>query len=114
MVFLFKLELGYPSLDEETTLLEQHRGDSAGQSAALDTVLSFDLSFDFQIILDGIEGIRFCRLTERDVVRHALVQKIVRAYEERQFPRGRGEGGDERMKTGFEKMIDEASRLPRV
>ena len=38
-------------------------------------------------ILDGVEGIRFCRLTERDVVRHALVQKIVRAYEERQFPR---------------------------
>jgi len=38
-------------------------------------------------ILDGIEGIRFCHLTERDVVRHALVQKIVRAYEERQPPR---------------------------
>ena len=38
-------------------------------------------------ILDGIEGIRFCWLTERDVVRHALVQKIVRAYEERQVPR---------------------------
>ncbi len=38
-------------------------------------------------ILDGIEGIEFCWLTERDVVRHALVQKIVRAYEERQSPR---------------------------
>ena len=46
-------------------------------------------------ILDGIEGIRFCRLTEQDVVRHALVQKIVRAYEERQFPRGRGAGGED-------------------
>ncbi len=46
-------------------------------------------------ILEGIEGIRFCRLTERDVVRHALVQKIVRAYEERQFPRGRGAGGED-------------------
>jgi phosphate starvation-inducible PhoH-like protein len=38
-------------------------------------------------ILEGIEGIRFCWLSERDVVRHALVQKIVRAYEERQSPR---------------------------
>ena len=38
-------------------------------------------------ILDDIEGIQFCRLTERDVVRHGLVQKIVRAYEERQLPR---------------------------
>jgi len=44
-------------------------------------------------ILDGIEGIRFCRLSERDVVRHALVQKIVRAYEQRQLPRERGAGG---------------------
>jgi phosphate starvation-inducible PhoH-like protein len=35
-------------------------------------------------ILDGIEGIRFCRLTEHDVVRHGLVQKIVRAYEQHQ------------------------------
>ena len=46
-------------------------------------------------ILEGIEGIRFCRLTERDVVRHALVQKIVRAYEARQFPRSRGGGGED-------------------
>jgi phosphate starvation-inducible protein PhoH and related proteins len=32
-------------------------------------------------ILQGIDGIRFCYFTERDVVRHELVQKIVRAYE---------------------------------
>ncbi len=32
-------------------------------------------------ILQGIEGIEFCYLTERDVVRHPLVQKIVKAYE---------------------------------
>ncbi len=46
-------------------------------------------------ILDGIEGIRFCRLTEQDVVRHALVQKIVRAYEERQPPRNAHGMGEE-------------------
>jgi phosphate starvation-inducible PhoH-like protein len=32
-------------------------------------------------ILRGIEGIRFVQFDERDVVRHNLVQKIVKAYE---------------------------------
>ena len=32
-------------------------------------------------ILQNIEGIKFCYFTEKDVVRHELVQKIVRAYE---------------------------------
>lgn len=32
-------------------------------------------------ILKDIPGIAFCRLTDRDVVRHDIVQKIVRAYE---------------------------------
>lgn len=32
-------------------------------------------------ILQGIEGIKFCTLTERDVVRHPLVQQIILAYE---------------------------------
>ena len=34
-----------------------------------------------QKILAGIEGIEFVYLTERDVVRHRLVQDIIRAYE---------------------------------
>jgi phosphate starvation-inducible PhoH-like protein len=34
-----------------------------------------------QRILAGIEGIEFVYLTERDVVRHRLVQDIIRAYE---------------------------------
>ncbi|MEJ2085093.1 MAG: PhoH family protein [Acidobacteriota bacterium] len=34
-----------------------------------------------QSVLKSIEGIRFIRFDERDVVRHRLVQKIVRAYE---------------------------------
>jgi len=34
-----------------------------------------------QLILAGIEGIRFCEFTERDVVRHRLVQDIIGAYE---------------------------------
>lgn len=32
-------------------------------------------------VLDGVEDIAICRLTASDVVRHALVQKIVAAYE---------------------------------
>ena len=32
-------------------------------------------------VLDGIEDVAICRLTGADVVRHALVQKIVEAYE---------------------------------
>ncbi len=32
-------------------------------------------------ILHGVEGIRFCEFTDKDVVRHPLVQEVVRAYE---------------------------------
>jgi phosphate starvation-inducible PhoH-like protein len=32
-------------------------------------------------VLDGVEGIHFCHFADCDVVRHALVQRIVRAYE---------------------------------
>ena len=37
---------------------------------------------DSFIILDGIDDIAICRLTGADVVRHALVQKIIAAYEQ--------------------------------
>jgi len=32
-------------------------------------------------ILDGVEGIAVCKLTSKDVVRHPLVMRIIRAYE---------------------------------
>jgi len=32
-------------------------------------------------ILDGVEGVDFCHFEDADVVRHPLVQRIVRAYE---------------------------------
>jgi phosphate starvation-inducible PhoH-like protein len=32
-------------------------------------------------VLDGVEGIHFCHFEDTDVVRHALVQRIVQAYE---------------------------------
>lgn len=33
-------------------------------------------------ILEGVEGVSVCRLTAKDVVRHPLVMRIIRAYEE--------------------------------
>jgi phosphate starvation-inducible protein PhoH and related proteins len=38
-----------------------------------------------QRILQNVEGIAFCELTKADVVRHALVQRIVAAYEEHEL-----------------------------
>jgi len=33
-------------------------------------------------VLEGVEDIAICRLTEQDVVRHVLVQRIIKAYED--------------------------------
>jgi len=46
-------------------------------------------------ILKGIEGIAFEYLTEKDVVRHPLVQKIILAYEKYKLPSGGGELNEE-------------------
>jgi phosphate starvation-inducible PhoH-like protein len=35
-----------------------------------------------QVILQHIDGIRFCGFSERDVVRHRLVQDIITAYDQ--------------------------------
>ena len=46
-------------------------------------------------VLDGVEGIRFCQFEDVDVVRHSLVQRIVRAYDSygraQQIPLSMGE-----------------------
>jgi phosphate starvation-inducible PhoH-like protein len=46
-------------------------------------------------ILEGVDGIRFIRFEEGDVVRHHLVQRIIRAYEgfgrQRELPLAIGE-----------------------
>ncbi len=44
-------------------------------------------------LLAGVEGVSFVRFTSADVVRHPLVTRIVRAYDERD--RRRGESGNE-------------------
>lgn len=42
---------------------------------------------DAEMVLKGVEGIEFMYLSERDVVRHPLVQKIVKAYEKKGIER---------------------------
>jgi phosphate starvation-inducible PhoH-like protein len=37
--------------------------------------------FEALSVLDGVEGIKFCHFDDVDVVRHQLVQRIVRAYD---------------------------------
>jgi len=44
-----------------------------------------------QSILSGIEGIKFVYLSERDVVRHRLVQDIIKAYEKYEAEKERKE-----------------------
>ncbi len=48
-------------------------------------------------VLDGVEGIKFCHFDDVDVVRHHLVQRIVRAYDTysraQQLPLPIGEAG---------------------
>ncbi|MBQ9330222.1 MAG: PhoH family protein [Oscillibacter sp.] len=41
-------------------------------------------------VLRGVEGIGICTLTDADVVRHVMVQRIVQAYEAYEGARGRG------------------------
>ena len=41
-------------------------------------------------VLDGVEGVGILRFTDADVVRHPLVSRIVRAYEERGGPSAAG------------------------
>ena len=48
-------------------------------------------------VLEGVEGIKFCHFEDSDVVRHALVQRIVRAYDaakpqQQELPLEMGEG----------------------
>lgn len=44
---------------------------------------------DAEIVLKGVEGIEFMYLSEKDVVRHPLVQQIVKAYEKKGLERER-------------------------
>lgn len=54
-------------------------GDSTQKDLPSGTVSGLDVAVK---VVKGLEGISICTLTSKDVVRHPLVQKIVKAYEE--------------------------------
>lgn len=43
-------------------------------------------------VLNGVEDIAICRLSGADVVRHVIVQRIIKAYEEDEHRRKSAEG----------------------
>lgn len=54
-------------------------GDSSQKDLGAGTRSGLDVAAK---VLSGVKEIAFCNLTSRDVVRHPLVQKIVKAYED--------------------------------
>jgi len=76
-MLMFLTRLGYHSkavVTGDVTQVDLPEGRASGLAEARD-------------LLDGIDGIAFCHLTEVDVVRHPLVQKIIVRYEMRGQPR---------------------------
>ena len=70
-------------------------GDASQKDLAPGTVSGLDIATK---VLSRIEDISFCHLTSKDVVRHPLVQKIVKAYEayETREKKSRGQNGKKR------------------
>ncbi len=70
-------------------------GDASQKDLAPGTVSGLDVATK---VLSKIGDISFCHLTSRDVVRHPLVQKIVKAYEayENREKKSRGQNGKKR------------------
>ncbi|MBI4516608.1 MAG: PhoH family protein [Deltaproteobacteria bacterium] len=76
---MFLTRLGYGSkavITGDVTQIDLPSGKASGLKEA-------------QAILAGIEDIRFCYFTERDVVRHRLVQNIITAYDHAESERER-------------------------
>lgn len=68
---MFLTRLGYGSkavITGDVTQIDLPKGKKSGLIEAVK-------------ILDNIEGVKICTLTNKDVVRHPLVQKIISAYE---------------------------------
>jgi phosphate starvation-inducible PhoH-like protein len=84
---MFLTRLGYSSKAVVTGDVTQIDLPSAKPSGLIDALE----------VLDGVDGIGVQRFTEADVVRHPLVQSIVRAYERREAERsasGNGSSGE--------------------
>jgi len=77
-------------------------GDASQKDLAADAKSGLDIAGK---VLKGIEGIAFCELTSKDVVRHPLVQRIVKAYEvyEAKEEKSRRGQSDNRRNQGYRK-----------
>ena len=70
-------------------------GDSSQKDLPAGTRSGLDVA---SRVLSKIDDIAFCNLTSKDVVRHPLVQKIVKAYEEYETKANRNKSKDKRRK----------------
>ena len=71
-------------------------GDATQKDLPAGTVSGLDVAVK---VVKNLEGISICTLTSKDVVRHPLVQKIVKAYEEYEKKSTRTKGGTKRRKS---------------
>lgn len=71
-------------------------GDATQKDLPVGTVSGLDVAVK---VVKNLEGISICTLTSKDVVRHPLVQKIVKAYEEYEKKSTRTKGGTKRRKS---------------
>ena len=71
-------------------------GDATQKDLPAGTVSGLDVAVKG---VKNLEGISICTLTSKDVVRHPLVQKIVKAYEEYEKKSTRTKGGTKRRKS---------------
>ncbi len=67
-------------------------------------------------ILEGVEGIAFCTFSEVDVVRHPLVQEVIRAYEraDAESKVEAGPGGDVDGGAAARRRPELTTRAPRA
>ncbi|MCI6553420.1 MAG: PhoH family protein [Lachnospiraceae bacterium] len=63
-------------------------GDASQKDLAPDVKSGLDVAVR---VLSGVEDIAFCQLTSKDVVRHPLVQRIVKAYDDYEKSRQQGQ-----------------------
>ena len=75
-------------------------GDLTQKDLGYGVVSGLDIA---QKVLKNIEEISFCNLTSKDVVRHPLVQKIVKAYET--YEKKSGDGRDKRNTKKNQKYV---------
>ena len=79
------------TLDDSFIILDEAQNTSREQMKMFLTRMGFG-SKEAMRVLKKVEGIGICELTNADVVRHVMVQRIVKAYEEYETAKNGGKG----------------------